>query len=179
MFIDLVVGILAAFALIKGFQKGFVVAAFSFLAFIVGLAAALKLSAVAAGYLGEYFALPGRWLPLLAFVVVFLLVVVLVHLGAKAIEGLLQAVMLGWLNRLAGILLYFFVYTFIFSVFLFYAGQLHLLQPDGLEASVTYPYIRPLAPSILNATGEIFPLFKNLFGQLEQFFDRFSAAQPS
>jgi membrane protein required for colicin V production len=87
--------------------------------------------------------------------------------------------MLGWANRLAGILLYLFVYIVIFSVFLFYAVQLHLLQPEGLQASATYPYIQPLAPGLMNVSGDVFPLFKNLFAELQGFFGRFSAPASS
>jgi len=51
MLIDLIFALLLVMAIIKGYQKGFIVAFFSIIAFIIGLAAALKLSAVVAEYL--------------------------------------------------------------------------------------------------------------------------------
>ncbi|HEX2606193.1 MAG TPA: CvpA family protein [Flavisolibacter sp.] len=171
MIIDIIALILVVFALFKGLRNGLVVALFSFLAFFVGLAAALKLSALAAGYLGAHTGVSQRWLPFLAFALVFLLVVLLVRLGAKAIEGMLKVVMLGWLNRIGGVVLYLVLYFFIFSILLFYALQLHLIREETAQASVIYPFIQPLAPKMISFLGVLLPFFKNMFSELEHFFD--------
>jgi membrane protein required for colicin V production len=147
-----------------------VVAVFSLLAFIIGLAAALKLSVVVAEYLGTNTNIAKRWLPILAFAVVFFVVVLLVRLGAKAIEGGLRMAMLGWLNKLGGVVFYFLLYFFIFSIVLFYATQLHIIKPEATHSS-TYPIIYPIAPVIMDALGSILPFFKNMFAELENFFD--------
>src|SRR3954467_3587340 len=106
MIIDIITLVLLVLAIFKGIRNGLVLAIFSFLAFIIGLAAAMKLSAVVAGYLGTNTSISQRWLPVLAFAIVFFIVVFLVRLGAKAIEGALKLVMLGWLNKLGGIIFY-------------------------------------------------------------------------
>ena len=82
--------------------------------------------------------------------------------------------MLGWLNKLGGILLYVLLYLFIFSVILFYAVQLHLIKEKTLTASVLYPYLQPLAPKIINGVGYILPFFKDMFAGLEAFFESIS-----
>lgn len=183
MLIDVIALGLLALSVFKGFRKGFIVAVFSFLAFIVGLAAALKLSAAVAQYIGGNVNISQRWLPVIAFLVVFFIVVLLVRLGAKMLEGVVQVAMLGWLNRLGGIIFYILIYFFIFSILLFYAQQLHLLKPETTEASVTYPYIQPIGPKIMNILGAVIPVFKDMFNQLLQFFqnisDRNSPAQYS
>ena len=53
MMIDLIFAVLMVLALFKGFHRGLIVGLFSFVALLVGLAAALKLSTVVAGYLGD------------------------------------------------------------------------------------------------------------------------------
>lgn len=169
MIIDILFAILLVIAIIKGFQKGFIVAVFSMLALIVGLAAAIKLSAVVAGYIGQAVKVSDKWLPVISFVVVFIIVLLLVRLGARLIEKAFQAVMLGWLNRLGGILLFAMIYTFIYSVLLFYAEQLHLLKPETIDSSQTYTYIQPLAPKVIEGFGAIMPIFKNMFAELEIF----------
>jgi len=171
MFIDITVFILLILAAFKGFRNGLVVAIFSLLAFIIGLAAAIKLSAVAATYIGNSVNISQRWLPVLAFVIVFLLVVFLVRLGAKAIEGVMRFAMLGWLNRLGGIMFYMLMYIFIFSIILFYADQIGLINKEISETSVMYPYIQPLGPKVIEGIGIIIPFFKNMFTDLENFFE--------
>src|SRR5690349_5475773 len=106
MGIDLICLGLLVLALFKGLKKGLVLAVFSFLAFVIGLAASLKLSAVVAAYLGASTNVSARWLPVLAFALVFVGVLLLVRLGARLIEGALQVVLLGWANKLGGVLFY-------------------------------------------------------------------------
>ena len=174
MLIDIIFAIIIVLAVIKGFQKGLIVALFSFVAFFIGLAAALKLSAVVAGYLGKSVNISNQWLPIISFAVVFIIVIILVRLGAKMIEKSVQAVMLGWLNRVGGIIFFLAIYITIFSVLLFYAVQLNLLQPETINKSVSYEYVQPWGPKVINAIGQVIPIFKNMFAELEEFFARLS-----
>lgn len=171
MLIDLVFAVLIVLAVIKGYQKGFVLAVFSVLAFILGLAAALKLSTVVAAYLGDSVNLSAKWLPFVAFVLVFLAVVILVRLGGKLIQKTLQLALLGWANRIAGIILYAALYTIILSAILFYAEKLKLLQPAAIQSSLSYTFVKPWGPVVIDNIGKVIPWFKDMFTQLEDFFN--------
>jgi len=171
MLIDIIALILLVMAIFKGLSKGLIVALFSFLAFIIGLAAALKLSTAMAEYIGANVEVSQRWLPFLAFAVVFIIVVLLVRLGAKLLQGAVQMAMLGWVNRIGGVLFYVLIYYFIYSVLLFYATQLNLIKPATTDASVTYAYIAPFGPRTIEILGSIIPWFKNMFEELLHFFD--------
>jgi membrane protein required for colicin V production len=179
MLIDIIALVLFVLALFKGLRKGLVVAVFSLLAFVVGLAAALKLSTVVADYLGAETNISQRWLPVLAFLAVFIGVVLLVRLGAKAVEGMVQAAMLGWANRLGGFLLYFFLYCFVFSVLLFYAVQIGMLKESTLDASVVYPWLRPIGPWVIDTIAVLLPFLRNMFEKLESFFHSVSGQSAS
>ena len=170
MIIDIVFLLCMLLALVKGYSKGFIIALFSVVGFIVGLAAAIKLSAYVAGKLSVHLPNAGKWLPAISFLLVFVAVVVLINLGAKLIQKTIELVLLGWVNRIAGIVLYALLYSIFISVFLFYAVQLHILSPATVAASAVYPYIEPLAPAVINGIGKVIPIFKDLFEQLEDFF---------
>ena len=172
MLLDIVTVALLLLAIFKGLRTGLVVAVFSFLAYLIGLAAALKLSTLKAGYIGSNVDVSQRWLPFLAFFTVFVIVVLLVRLGARTIQSAMQLLMLGWLNRLGGLLFYLLIYFFIYSILLFYATQLRLLKETAIQASVTYGWIEPLAPKVLEILGTVLPFFKNMFEELLQFFEK-------
>ena len=172
MLIDIISFALLLLAAFKGLRKGFIVALFSFLALFVGLAAALKLSAAMADYIGSNVSVSQRWLPFLAFLIVFLIVVLLVRLGAKLLQGFVQTMMLGWANRVGGLLFYVLIYFFIYSVLLFYATQLNLIKPATVQSSLTYGWIEPYAPKLIDVLGSVVPFFKNMFAELLRFFDR-------
>ena len=170
MWIDVLFLLFIVLAVFKGLRQGFLLAVFSAIAFIVGLAAAVKLSAALAGYLKDSVHVSTRWLPVLAFVLVFLGVVLLVRGGARLIEAALDLAMMGWLNKLAGVLLYALVYTIILSVLLFYAVQVHLISGSTRSSSIIYPIIRPWGPVVIDGFGKLVPWFKGMFTQLEDFF---------
>lgn len=178
MLIDLVLAVFLVIAIIKGYQKGLIIALFSIIAFVIGLAAALKLSVVVASYLKDSINVSAKWLPFIAFIIVFLVVVLLIRLGGKLIEKALQVVLLGWLNRIGGIILYAVLYTIIFSIFLFYAEKLQLIQPSVIHASQTYSFIRPWGPVTMDNFGKLIPVFKDMFTGLGDFFSAVSNKMP-
>ena len=178
MFIDIVFLVLILLACVKGYSKGLIIALFSIVGFIAGLAAALKLSVYASEKLATTFNTSGKWLPFISFLLVFLVVIILVNLGAKLIQKSVEMLMLGWLNRLAGIVLYALLYSIFFSIFLFYAVQLKIISAETISASQVYPYIRPLGPLVMNSLGKVIPVFKDMFAQLEEFFGKVPAAAP-
>ena len=174
MLIDLVFAALIMMAIFKGYQKGLIIAVFSIIAFILGLAAALKLSTVIADYLKESVSVSARWLPFIAFALVFFAVIILVRLGAKLIEKAFQIALLGWVNRIGGILLYAALYIIILSIFIFYAEKLTLLKPATIQSSLTYEFIRPWGPKVMDNFGKLIPPFKDMFTQLGDFFNGLS-----
>jgi len=171
MILDLVLIAILILAVIKGYQRGLIVGIFSFVAVIVGLAAAMKLSTVVAGYIGEAIKVSDGWLPVISFAVVFIVVVLLIRLGANMIQKTVEISMLGWVNRLGGILLYLAIYVIVYSIILFYAEQIKLIHQDNIQKSVTYSYIQPWGPRVINGFASIVPVFKGMFTELQSFFD--------
>ena len=170
MIIDVAFILVMIVAIFKGLSKGFVVGIFSLLAFIIGLAAALKLSAAVANYLSKDVTSTTKWLPFISFLLVFIVVILLVSLGARLIKKTIDLAMLGWLDRLGGMVLFIIVYTIIFSVILFFAEKILVLKPNVIESSVVYKYVSPWGPKVINNLGKIIPFFKDMFRQLESFF---------
>ena len=171
--IDIIFLFLVLMALVKGYTHGFIRAIFSVIALVLGLAAAMKLSVMAAAYLQDSVSLPAKWLPVISFTLVFTAVVLLIRMASGLLQKAAEAITLGWLNKLAGIALYLAVYTIIFSVVLFYADKIHLINKEALLASRIYPSIQPMGPAVINAIGFVVPVFKNMFHELEQFFGKF------
>jgi membrane protein required for colicin V production len=174
MLIDIIFLVFAALAIIKGISRGFVVGIFSFFAIIIGVAAAMKFSYFVSNWLHQSFGLDGKWLPILSFLIVFIGVILLVRLIANAIQAALNIVMLGWLNKLGGVILYFFIYLFVYSILLFYLTKMGFIQSDAITASRTYSLIEPFGPKAIDMLGNIIPFFKDIFRELSDFFEKTS-----
>jgi membrane protein required for colicin V production len=170
MFLDIMVLALLVLALIKGLKQGLVVAALSFAAVFVGLAAALKLSTWVAGWLGNTVNIAATWLPFLAFIVIMVAVFISVRILGAVLEQALELSLLGWANKLGGFILYVLLYITVFSVIIFYAEKMQLLKPEAVAASNSYPYIHFWGPYSVEALGKIIPFFKDMFTDLTNFF---------
>ncbi|HQW84709.1 MAG TPA: CvpA family protein, partial [Ferruginibacter sp.] len=62
----------------------------------------------------------------------------------------------------------------IFSIFIFYAEKLQLIQPATIQSSATYHYIQPWGPKVMDGLGKFIPWFKDMFIQLGDFFNGLS-----
>lgn len=175
--LDVLFLIVLGFAIYKGYTRGFILSIFAVLGFIIGLAAALKLSATVAAKLSTI-SDATRLLPMLAFALVFIATAFAVKFAGKIIQKTFETVMLGWANRLAGVALFILLYSIIFSIFIFYAIQIHLINQTAADASTMYPYYASIGPKTMEGIGVVIPWFKNMFGELQQFFGKF-AQQPA
>jgi membrane protein required for colicin V production len=170
MVIDIILLVLLAIACFKGFSRGLIVAIFSFLAIIIGLAAAMKFSIVVSGWLQNSTHINKQWLPFISFLIVMVGVIFLVRWVANLLQKVVESVMLGWVNRIGGIIFYVVLFVTAYSIILFYAAKINLLKPEVINSSKTYNIIAPFGPKAINMLGSIIPIFKNLFTDLEEFF---------
>ena len=116
--ISICISILIVLAAIKGYRQGLIVAIFSIVAFIIGLAAAIKTFNCCCGYIGSAVKVSEKWLPIISFAIVFLIVVLLVRLGAKLIQKGVEFAMLGLVNSLAGFYyMYYYIFLFLASFY--------------------------------------------------------------
>ncbi len=174
MLIDIICFFIIVMALFKGASQGLIVALFTFISYFIGLAAATKLSVVVAAYAKQNIHIDGYWLPIFSFIVVFIVVVMVIRTGARLIKTVVKTAFLGWADALGGFVLYAILYLMVFSVLLFFATQIHLISIETQHESKTYTYIQPLGPKVLGSIGTIIPLFKNMFADLQAFFQQVS-----
>jgi membrane protein required for colicin V production len=145
MLIDILFLVMMVIAVFKGMRNGLIVALFSIIGWIVGLYAAFMFSGLAETYLKGVLNLSPRVLSIIAFVLIFSLVVLLINLGARIIEKVIGLTPIGWLNRLGGIFFYVLLYALIFSVMIYFAEKVRLVSEETVSSSKVYPWVKPIA----------------------------------
>jgi membrane protein required for colicin V production len=170
--IDIFFFIILFLAIIQGWRKGLILALFSVVCGLIGLAAAIKLSAVLAAHMKEDLHMSSRWLPIIAFILVFVFVIIMIRWAGKLLEKLISLVMLEWLNKLGGILLYVLLYLSIYSIILFYGTQSKLIDTLAVNDSRYYSLIAPLGPSVIRFITGFIPYGQDMFTALESFFGK-------
>lgn len=103
--LDAIIGIALAWALFRGFQKGFIIKIASLFALVAGTFAGFHASEGLAHWLTDEVDWSETSVQLTAFILTFILVVIGVHFIAKIIEKLVDLTALGLLNKLAGMAL--------------------------------------------------------------------------
>jgi membrane protein required for colicin V production len=170
--IDIFFYIIVCLAIIQGWRKGLILALFSMVCGLIGLAAAVKLSAVLAIHMKSDLHLTNRFLPVIAFVLVFILAILIIRWAGKLLEKLVQMVLLGWLNKLGGMLLFLILYLSVYSVILFYGTRTQVISKQAMADSQIYSLIAPFGPGVIRLITRFIPYGHDMFHALEGFFDK-------
>ncbi|WP_430614746.1 CvpA family protein [Flavobacterium sp. JP2137] len=160
--IDLLCLVGLVYGFYKGFSDGLWVSIASFISLLVGLIGAIKFSTIVKDFLGW----DTKMLPLIAFILTFLLVIVLVHLLAKTLTQLTKAVFLGGLNRLFGgvfqLLKSLLIACILMTLFLKVNYNNFMAAPETLDKSYLYAVNKSVSKHVL---PRVFALFDTLFEQ--------------
>jgi len=155
VWIDYIIGGLLLWAAISGLRKGFILELAGLLGLIIGIWAGLHFSRLAATFLKETFHLDGIYLPVLSFVVVFILVLLGVKLLGKILEKSAEVMLMGWLNSLLGlvfgILKQALILSFVLMILNTFASSGDILDKDQQQKSYCYKPIKSIAPLMLPA----------------------------
>ncbi|ACE06196.1 hypothetical protein Aasi_0823 [Candidatus Amoebophilus asiaticus 5a2] len=166
--LDILLSVLLIWGAYSGFRRGFVLEIFSLGAFFLATIGSIKLMDYFAGFLKKCNGNLGSLAPYLAFVLIFLGIVVAITLVGKLFKYLISMTLLGWVDRLMGAILGIFKWAFFVSTFVWVADLLHFNLP-GEYLSDTYilPIIKPFAPRFLGWLPSWLPT-------LQEWFKKFS-----
>lgn len=137
----------------KGFVKGFVIEVASFIALGLGAWGGLKFSYLSAEYLSKAFDVAENIMPLISFSVVFILIVIVVFLLAKLLQGVLKKAALGFINKLLGLTFGCLKFAFILSIILnlvnVFNNEVEFIKPEQKQSSFLYEPIEKVAQLII------------------------------
>ena len=151
-YFDVVIAIFLLWSAYKGITKGFLIMAASLAALVLGVWGAIRFSDLTSTLLTENLHLQTRYLALIAFAVTFTGIVITVHLLARAMDKLVRAVALGFVNRIAGLVFGVIRTAFIISILLVILNSIDRKVPfipeEYKKNSLLYKPLSKLAPSI-------------------------------
>jgi membrane protein required for colicin V production len=150
--IDIVLGALLLFGLIRGLTKGLFVEIASLLALIVGVYGAIHFSHFATEFLESRVDWSEKYINIASFAITFIIIVFVISLAGKALTKLADFAALGILNKLLGGLFGFLKIGLILSVILMIFSSMNKAIPfvddEDIEESILYEHVRSLAPMI-------------------------------
>ena len=132
--------------IIRGISKGFLEQALSLAGIVLSVWAAFKFSALVCGWLKPYLSLSETTLNVVAFALILVAVCLVVLIVAKLLTKVLEMSMLGWLDKILGLVFALVVNALLLGVFIILFDTLNLkfgfVKPEVLDGSVVYTTLR-------------------------------------
>ena len=166
-FIDLIIIIPFVLGAIGGFRKGFILEIITLLALILAVIGAFHFLHWGMSMLTENFQLSGRFLPFLAFVLIFVGIIAIVNMIGQALKKIIQMAFLGGIDKIAGAVLGALKFVFLFSILIWVFQVFGIEIPQHLQDdSFLYTYVVALAPVTVELFSFIIPATSNLMDNI-------------
>jgi membrane protein required for colicin V production len=166
-FLDLIILIPLVLGAIGGFRKGFILEIITLLALILAVIGGFHFLHWGMSVLTDNFNLSGKFLPFLAFMLIFAGIIAIVNAIGQALKKIIHMAFLGGVDRIAGAILGGVKFVFLFSILIWAFQVFGLELPQHLQDdSFLYFYVVALAPATVEVFGFIIPASADLMDKI-------------
>ena len=162
--IDIVIICLFLPALYFGIKNGMVRQMVALAVIYFGITLSLKFSPIASQWVMEHVKMTEFWAKAVSFIVIFFVIALVLNIFGKMLEKIIKISLLGWLNKLLGVVVTFCLFALLISVLVYFVDSvnnlLDFIPKEKLEESRFYP-------ALLDLSKQVFPHFKELFHSVE------------
>ncbi len=148
--LDIALGALLLFGLVRGLMKGLFVEVASIVALIVGIYGAIYFSDFVAEFLESRIEWDEQYINITAFAITFIIIVVAIAMAGKALTKLANFASLGVLNKLLGGIFGALKIGLILSVVLIVFNKMNstipLVEEHEIKDSILYNPVKSIAP---------------------------------
>lgn len=149
-------------AIFQGIRKGFISQAISIISLIAGIWASARFADIVSEWASKYITASEQVLNIVAFAIILIVVFIVLGLIGRLLESILKFVLLGWLNKLAGVVFSLIkallILGLIITVFSSLNDTIEIVRPEVLADSRLYQPLKDTADAV-------FPYIKNILTQ--------------
>lgn len=170
-FLDIIIAVIILLFALKGLRKGIIIEVVTLIAFVVGIYGAMHFSDFTAEHMVEYIEVNPKYLNTVAFILTFILLVILVNLIGRAVSKLVKAMNLGFFDKLGGFLFGAAKGVLLCSVLLMVLINLQwagFLKEEVKKESMLYPYVEMTVPYLYQGFDLVKDFVKEKLPQEEE-----------
>ena len=148
-YLDIIIAIILLVFGFKGLRKGLIIEVVTLLAFGVGIYGAMHFSDFTAEHLQDFMEINPKYLNTIAFVLTFIILVVLVNLIGRLVSRAIKSLNLGFFDRLGGFLFGILKGVLLCSTFVLVLNNLQwtgIIKEEVRQKSFLYPYVEKTVP---------------------------------
>ena len=157
--LDIILLICFVPALVQGLRKGFISQVIAIISIIAGVWVSARFTASASTWLAQYIEGSEQVLKVISFALIFIAVIAVLAILGRLLEGTVKLIMLGWLNRLLGMVLSLvkagLIVGLVIMAFCSLNNTFSLVSEEVLNESVLFPPLKNMAYTV-------FPYLKEL-----------------
>ena len=135
--------------IIRGISKGFLEQALALAGVVLSVWAAFRFSSLVCTWLKPYVEVSETTLNVISFALILVAISILVLLVAKLLTKVAELAMLGWLDKILGLVFALAVNALVIGVFIILFDTINakfgLVKPEVLDGSIVYTSLRDLS----------------------------------
>ena len=172
MAIDIMLAIAAVTGFYIGYSRGIIQTVFSVLSLVFGLMAAFKFATPMTEFLKHTFNSDNPLMFAAGFLLAFVIVMFLIRMIARSLEGILRTANINVINQLAGGVLIGFFTVLMYSILLWFGDQAHMINQASKVQSRTYVYLEQFPAQAKEIGLKVQPLFQDFWNQSMDMMDK-------
>ncbi len=155
-----------------GFTKGIISTVFAIVSLLFGVMAALKFGPATTEFLEKAFNSQNPLMFLAGMLLTFVVVMVLIRMLSRGLEGILKSANINVINQLAGGVLLSGILIVLFSVLVWFGDQARLIDNATKTQSQTYKYIELIPGQAKQIAYRFKPMFEEFWNSSLDMMDK-------
>ncbi|MHA7131585.1 CvpA family protein [Algoriphagus namhaensis] len=171
--IDIVILIILGLGALEGFRKGFLMGIIGLFGFVLAIVLAFYFMDSMADWLTENVDELTIGYPIIAFILIFIATMLVINSVGWVLKKTIDMVLLGSLDKVAGLMLGVVKVAFFLSLFLYLANMFDLdLPKKWTRKSETLPYIEPVVPFFVDIMEPELPVIDKTLKKMEELVEK-------
>jgi len=172
MTLDIIFVLIAALGFWMGYSRGIIKTVFTILSFTIGLLAAFKMAPAFTKFLEDLTKNTNPLMFIAGFLLSFIIMMVVLRLIARALEGLLKSANINFINQIIGGAVLGALAILVYSAMVWFADKSHMIDQNTKDTSLTYIYTKEFPGQMMVVGEQLKPIFTDFWNEALDFMDR-------
>lgn len=172
MTIDILFAAAAAYGFYLGFKDGIINSVFKVMSLVLALMAAFKFSPYMTHALEQGFDMYSPLMFVIGFIMTFFISMWLLRMVGHAISGVLEVARLDLPNQVIGGFILALVFSFFYSILIWFADGARMLDEQTKMTSMSYQYLEPLRRGAFKVIGNAKPIVQDFLGETDKIMNQ-------
>lgn len=172
--LDLIIGIVLILFGLSGLRRGLIIEAFNLASYIIGVYGAMYFSETVSRWLSDAINVSPEYLTLIAFILTFIVFVIIIRHLARMISNLVEAIHLGFIDKIVGFIFGIVKGALIVSLLIMALnvfGGNDIIDKDLKNDSILYTSTENIANILYNNQELVKESMKNNFNKGKDIID--------